>query len=135
MSYFNSNHTSLPVACTIAFPPLQTLFSNHNNNKSKACHTTISNESPPPLFNAITPPKYPLYLKYTGYADVVLQQYNERKAKLTTTINDDYRLPQYWNKRHNNNSVHIGLNGHDLTFNNNTITGLFYKKYFLINND
>lgn len=138
---------------TLAFPPLQAFSSSWtftSNNKSHdiistpASTTSTSNGSSGSssvssvlspanigFFTPLTPPKYPMYLKYTAYADIVLQQYNDRKAKrlVSDDSNSDYRLPQYWNKitkaRHINNNIQIGINGYDLTYN----TGLLMQYY------
>ena len=138
MSYFNPVQTS-DMTYTSAFPPLQAFpwgLSVSNNKKNHATSNSssiVSNTSgsssltttPVCFFQPLTPPKYPLYLKYTVYADLILQQYNDSKTKQVIMNPMDLHLPHSWNKMNKlRHQLLVGINGYDLSY---TISGLFMQ--------
>ncbi|KAI9480948.1 MAG: hypothetical protein EXX96DRAFT_198396 [Benjaminiella poitrasii] len=129
-----------------AFPPLQAFSSwtssitNINNNKGNSSHhhqqqqyhhqqhqypsllTGMKHHYPATnnSFTSLAPPKYPQYLKYTHYANLVTEQYQQQR-KRTSTYHDpledlDLRLPHYWNKHDKSKYLEVGLNGYDLQY-------------------
>ncbi|KAI7906521.1 concanavalin A-like lectin/glucanase domain-containing protein [Cokeromyces recurvatus] len=78
-------------------------------------------------FTSLTPPKYPLYLKYTNYANLVSQQYHQQRKRSYHDLLEeiDLRLPHCWNKYDKSKYIEVGLNGYDLHYvgpNNNKTT-------------
>lgn len=147
MSYFNTILPTNDTTYSSAFPPLQSLpltVNHHQQHHKKApslssigssgssssSNSNIhsgsgslgsSHASPFSFFTSLAPPKFPSYLKHTAYADIVLQQYNDRKCKKQPSSDMDLRLPQYWNKiSKSRHPLQIGINGYDLSYNNTT---------------
>ncbi|CEG63584.1 hypothetical protein RMATCC62417_00704 [Rhizopus microsporus] len=54
--------------------------------------------------------KYPAYLKYTNYAQLVSEQYDQMMKEV------DLRLPQFWNKHDKARYIDVGMNGYDLYY-------------------
>lgn len=95
-SFIMNNYSS-------AFPPLQSIpwaFPPSNHQHNKKCNTMIS--------------KYPAYLKYTNYAQLVSEQYDQMMKEV------DLRLPQFWNKHDKARYIDVGMNGYDLYYSGKT---------------
>lgn len=104
MSYFIP---STEPTYSSAFPPLQSIpwsFSNKLN-------TPVSLPNTP-----LAPPKYPVYLKHTSYAKLVLEQYQDKKSKKSNVLELDLRLPQFWLKTIKSRYLEISSNGYDLSY-------------------
>lgn len=108
MSYFIP---SVQTDYSSAFPPLPWTFSNKTQS---TLATVTSSTSPPDCF--FTPPKYPSYLKHTSYANLVLEQYHDKKSKNSHALDIDLCLPQFWQKDVKSRHAEIGTNGYDLTY-------------------
>lgn len=118
MSYFNP---SVQNEYSSAFPPLPWTFANKSQTSVTTPSTTSTTVTSPTVC-FFTPPKYPSYLKHTSYANLVLGQYHDRKAKDPLALDIDLSLPQFWQKDVKSRHAEIGTNGYDLTF-----TGLLCK--------
>ncbi|KAG2235865.1 hypothetical protein INT48_008168, partial [Thamnidium elegans] len=64
----------------------------------------------------LAPPKYPVYLKHTSYAKLVLEQYQDKKSKKSNVLELDLRLPQFWLKTIKSRYLEISSNGYDLSY-------------------
>ncbi|KAI9272057.1 hypothetical protein EDC94DRAFT_595260 [Helicostylum pulchrum] len=105
MSYFIP---STETTYSSAFPPLQSIPWSFSN---KVLHTPVSLPNTP-----LAPPKYPVYLKHTSYANLVLEQYYDKKSKNSNVLELDLRLPQFWLKTIKSRHLEIGSNGYDLNY-------------------